>query len=95
VRGGSCAGRKHQPVPRVVLAANEREEVDEQCEIIEEEFGALPRDYRAASAAVERKPDEGFLAWGPQEMAFAGMVVAATLFGAGLLLTIREVRLIA
>jgi hypothetical protein len=53
---------------------------------------ALPGDNHPAPAAAVRKPDEGLLDWGPQQMAFAGLVFAATVFGAGLLFTVREGR---
>jgi hypothetical protein len=52
----------------------------------------LPRDDRVAPALVVRKPDEGFLDWGPQKMAFAGLVFAGAVLGAGLLITLREGR---
>jgi hypothetical protein len=51
-----------------------------------------PSEDRAAAVVVVSKPDEGLLAWGPQEMALAGALVAATLLGAGLLFTMREGR---
>ena len=56
---------------------------------------ALPRDGRAAHPVVVSKPDEHPLDWGAGRMALAGALFAASLFGAGLLLTIREVRRIA
>jgi hypothetical protein len=51
-----------------------------------------PSEDSAAAVVVVSKPDEGLLAWGPQEMALAGALVAATLLGAGLLFTMREGR---
>jgi hypothetical protein len=53
---------------------------------------ASPSEDSAAAVVVVSKPDEGLLAWGPQEMALAGALVAATLLGAGLLFTVREGR---
>jgi hypothetical protein len=55
---------------------------------------AVPKEDSAVPAVVSR-PDEGLFGWGAQEMAFAGLIFAVTLFSAGLLLTIREARRIA
>jgi hypothetical protein len=52
---------------------------------------ALPRDSHG-TPAVASDPAEGLSDWGPLEMALAGGAYAATLFGVGLLLTVREGR---